>query len=384
MMLPLKEATMPSRRAVFAAFLGGLVCVAARAADSGETSKTYKALKHTPSSSSATWAILDRDGANRPVERYLSSLGGGESGTGVIHSPPFRLAADTVSFTICGHDGPQGGQKKNFIALVDVKTGKILKQTMAPSADAMQERSWDVKALRGRSVRLEIHDGDSGAAFAWMGIGRIDAGDALRVDFRRNLPEGWIAKARQEKQPSEVVCGGIAFLRYPAEYSMVPNQGPLEIPCGFAAERLFVLGCTVPGGKPVAVYGVIEIVYRDGASEEIPLMLGYTLDVSGKLLSKSPAIHLHPSADPFQHYLVVATRPEVIEKIILRRNPEHEEIPRITAITCQTPAQSPNLQTLPDAAPGPDEQTWIGTHAITPASPDIDQVMTEIRRANKM
>jgi hypothetical protein len=95
------------------------------------------------------WGILQRDGANRPTEPYLSSLVEGESQTGRIASPPLVISVDTIRFTICGHDGQQGGRGENYMALVDNKTGQILLQTPAPGNDAMQQREWDVRDLRG-------------------------------------------------------------------------------------------------------------------------------------------------------------------------------------------------------------------------------------------
>jgi len=370
---------------VVAGLLGVLLSILGAGEAGSGHSATCKALKHVPAASAAgTWAILDRDGANRAVEPYLSSLGGGESGTGVMVSPPFRVAGPTIAFTICGHDGPHGGQKKNFLALVDAKSGAILMQTMAPGCDPMQKRSWDVGPLRGREVRVELHDGDSAGAFAWLGLGRIDAGDGLRVDFRRGLPEGWKPRVEPKAPRTEIVRGGVSFLRYPAQYTMIPARGAQELACGFAAKRLFFLGCTVPSGKPLEVYGTIEIVYRQGPAERYPLMYGYTLDLADKMLSKSKAMHLHESADPFQHYLVVTPRADVIEKIILRRDPQKDVVPRITAVTCQTQAASANLEPLPDLALDAAQAAWVRAHALSAASPKLDQVIAEIRRAYKL
>jgi len=375
---------MSSRVWIAAMLLGPVLPIIAFSQDGAATSKRYKALKVAPPSASGTWAILDRDGANRAVPRYLSSLGGGESGTGVITSPPFRISTDTITFTICGHDGQGGGQKKNYIALVDAKTGKTLQQTVAPGSDAVQPRSWDVAKLRPREVVIEIHDGDSGGAFAWLGIGRIDAGSPLRVDFAKGMPDGWIAKTEPTKPRTELVSGGVPFLRHPAVYSIVPASGALELPCGFSAERLFLLGCTVAGGRPLESYGTIEIVYRNGPPERYPLMCGFTLDVAGKRLSDSKAMYLHASGDVFQHYLVLGARRDVIEKIILRRDPKQEAIPRITAITCVTDAAGDRLEPLPGGAAGAAEAAWIKSHAITTASPDLEQITAEIRRAHKL
>lgn len=375
---------MPQRVWIAAAVLGSLFPCLAVSQDCAGTSNTYKALEYPLGPSFGTWAILDFDGAHRQVEPYLSSLGGGERGTGVIMSPPFSVSVDTIDFTICGHDGQGGGRQKNFIALVDAGTGQTLDKTMAPSSDPMQERSWDVAKLKGREVRIEVHDGIAEGAFAWIGVGMIRGGPAPEIDFRKGMPAGWKAVPQPTERRSELVRGGIPFLRRPAVYSMIPPQGLAEFPCGFAAERLFFLGCTVAGGKPLETYGYIEIVYRDGPPERYPLMLGFTLDDDLKLPSRSKAMHLHGSGDPFQHYLVVKPGPGVIEKIKMARNPEHELVPRITAITCQTTASGENLQSLADCKPGADEEAWIMSHTIRPDSPNIQEIIKEIRKAHKI
>ncbi|MCR4412130.1 MAG: hypothetical protein NUV77_06855 [Thermoguttaceae bacterium] len=345
----------------------------------------YKALKLPPPTPGSTWAILDRDGANRKVEPYLSSLGGGEPGTGAIRSPAFRVAADTIRLTVCGHDGQGGGRNQNYVALVDAGSGEVLRRAAAPGADPMQEVSWDVAGLRGREVRIEVHDGDSGTAFAWIGVGRIDAGAAFQVDFRKGMPAGWVAKSSPAQAPAgEIVPGAIPFFRYPAWYTLIPASGAIELACGFEARRLFFLGCTVPEGKPLAVYGHIDVVYRDGSRESYPLLYGFTLDQAGKLLSRSKAMHLGPSSDPFQHVLVLAPRPKTIEKIVLRRNPEFEVTPRITAVTCETEAAGEHLMPLPAAELQADQAAWIESHAISAGSPDLARIAAEIRRAHKL
>lgn len=375
---------MLNRIAIVAALLGGFLPVVAMAANHHGESLKYQAVKHAPPPASGTWAILNRDGARRAVPRYLSSLAAGESGTGVIVSPAFRISGDRITFTICGHDGQGGGQQKNYVALVDVRGGKTLHQTMAPGSDAMQETSWDVGRLKHREVRIEVHDGHAGNAYAWMGVGRIDAGPALRVDFSRGMPDGWLASSPRREPRSEVLRGGIPFLRHPAEYTMIPAAGVCELRCGFTAERLFFLGCVVAGVKPGELCGEIEIIYGRGPSQRIPLMCGYTLDNTGKMLSRSKAVYLHESSDPFQYYLVVAPQPEVIDKIILRRDPKQNATVCITAVTCQTSIRHDNLIPLPHGALGAEEEAWIRSHTITAASPKLDEILAVIRRDHKM
>lgn len=367
-----------------AALWGGLLPAMVMAQESSGASAEYKALKCAAPTVGSTWAVLDRDGANRPVEPYLSSLGQGEAGTGVVISPPFVVAADTITFTLRGHDGQGGGRGKNYVALVDVRKGRTLMKTEAPGDDALQQRSWDVSKLKGMEVRIEVHDGDNGGAFAWLGVGRIDAGAPLNVDFRQGMPQGWQRPESTAGVRYELLSEGIPFRRDANAFSLIPKTGAVEIPCGFAAERLYFLGCTVAGGKPLKTYGGIEIHYRTGSPEVFPLMCGFTLDGQHKLLGRSTAVHLHGSSDPFQHYLVIAPRDDVIEKIRLVAGPDRGPIPRITAVTCETTAESDRLLPLPDTAPSTVEAAWIDSHAISGRLAKLGRIMETIRRDHKL
>ncbi|MBN2476156.1 MAG: hypothetical protein JXB62_16205 [Pirellulales bacterium] len=374
---------MSLRIAVAAALLVSTAPFSA-AEEAPAVSGRYQALKCPTPAPTTTWAILDRDGANSQVAPYLSSLGQGESATGVIASPAFAISTEAITFTLCGHDGMGGGHNANYLALVDAGTGATLQKTPAPGSDAMQERSWDVGPLRGRQVRIEVHDGDAGGAYAWLGVGRIDAGGPLSVDFGQGMPKDWKARSRPQETRTELVRGGVPFLRQSATYTIVPSEAAVEIPCGFAAQRLFFLGGTVADGKPTEVYGTVEIVYGDGSTERCPLMYGYTLDGDGKLPSRSGAIHLHASGDPFQRYLVLRSKAGPIDKIRLQGAAQGQTAPRITAITCETASSSENLLPLPECPVAAEEQAWIEAHAISPDSPNMEEILVEIRRAHKM
>jgi hypothetical protein len=371
------------RRLVLSAALVLLVAATASAAETSAVK--FQALK-CPAAVAATdtWTVADRDGANRQVDPYLSSLGAGETGTGVIVSPSFRISTPTITFTICGHDGPQGKQNKNFIALVDVRKAQVLRQTPAPGGDAMKAESWNVADYRDREVRIEVRDGIAEGAFAWMGVGRIDAGEGLKVDFKNGLPKGWTTQSAPAAEPkTEVLAGAVPFERLVSDYSVVPAAKAQEIVCNFAAKRLYLLGCTVPGGVPGTQCGAIEIVYRGGDKETIPLILGFTLDASGKQISRSKITRLSPSADPFQHILAITPKADAIEKIVLRRDPKQEYAPRITAITCETDASAAKLKPLPAAA-NAEGRTQIQALAVSAASVKVDEIVPEVRRIHKV
>jgi len=378
------ETSMTTRILLFALLITTSVPISAAAQMTAAGSDRYRAIRVPVPPPSGTWAILDRDGARRKVEPYLSSLGGGESGTGVITSPPFRLSVDKIIFTICGHDGHGGGGNENYITLVDDNLDTTLTKTMAPGCDPMQEHSWDVAKFKGYKVRVEVHDGDARGAYAWLGIGKIDAGPSFTLDFREGLPKDWKVTSKSRKKQAESVEGGIPFRRVPAVYTMVPLTGIAEIPFGLDAEHLFFLGCTVQGGKPLETYGTIEILYRSGRTERYPLMFGFTLDAQDKLPSRSKALYLHASGDLFQHYLVIRPARERIQKIRLERNPDHDAIPRITAITCETDTSGESLIGTPFYRPDAEEEAWIRSHSLSADYPNMEKIKAEIRQAHKM
>ncbi|MHA1179974.1 MAG: hypothetical protein ACTSSR_04525, partial [Alphaproteobacteria bacterium] len=73
---------------ILAAIFAGLWPLTTVAQHVTPVSARYKALKCPAASRESTWSILDRNGAHAQVTPYLSSLGHGEAGTGVITSPP--------------------------------------------------------------------------------------------------------------------------------------------------------------------------------------------------------------------------------------------------------------------------------------------------------
>jgi hypothetical protein len=119
--------------------------------------------------------------------------------------------------------------------------------------------------------------------------------------------------------------------------------------------------------------------------EIFPLIYGFTLDGQAKLLSPSPAIHLHPSGDPFQHYLAIAPRDgEVLEKIRLVANPAGGPIPQVTAITCEIAGNHERLTPLAAEQLAPEEAAWIESHTLSGDSPDLGLVKRQIRAAHKV
>ncbi len=150
-----------------------------------------------------TWDVMVRDGANREVPPYLSSLGQWEMGVGAVRSETFVLDSDTITFTMCGADGWPGQRHfVNWFALCDAETGLALRRVPPPGTDAMTPVKWDVVELIGRRVYFRAVDGLADTAFAWIGWSNLRVGDRVLLGDLEpgKLPPGWF----EEQQPPGV------------------------------------------------------------------------------------------------------------------------------------------------------------------------------------
>lgn len=342
-----------------------------------------------------TWGLLDRDGANRPTEPYLSSLVGGEAQTGSIGSPPFVLSVEKIRFTIRGHDGREGGRDENFLVLLDNKTGNTLRKTHAPGNDALQEREWDVADLKGRTVRIAAVDGNSAGAFAWLGVGQIEAGAEMTIDFRQGIPDGWKTAAKPDdgKGRERIVVdnGPVPFQVYEDTYTWIPENGVGEVAIGTTVRRLFFLGCTVSSNRVLQTYGHVDIVYADDSKETYPLVYGFTLEGAYKIPSRGKASHVLPVGDGTQYLLGIRPAHRVIRKIVLRRAAPDLPRPRISAVTCEleqasalaldaVDAADSVLERLAPARATPDDDAWLAGHILSADGPKWQTFAGEIRR----
>lgn len=130
------------------------------------------------------WTLQERECADGATAQVISSLNRGKPGaeqrTGILRSRSFP-APDKLTLWICGHRGfPQEeAHEENYVRLV-TEEGKELKRAYPPRNDVCQPVEWDLASFSSEPVKLEIVDGDSGKAFAWLGVTRI-AGAGIEV-----------------------------------------------------------------------------------------------------------------------------------------------------------------------------------------------------------
>jgi putative heme-binding domain-containing protein len=85
-------------------------------------------------------------------------------------------APSKFAFYIAGHDGVPGGQVsgKNFVRLRESPSDAVLVECAPPMNDTAQKVEWDLSAHQGKQVYLEVVDGNAGAAYAWLAVGRFE------------------------------------------------------------------------------------------------------------------------------------------------------------------------------------------------------------------
>ena len=121
------------------------------------------------------WALQQRASADgNQASPFFCSLPAGERATGKLVSADFKIPTQ-LEFYVAGHvgfpDQPDHGQ--NYVQLKRSRDQSVIKRVSAPRNDLAQKVSWDLKEAAGESGYLELVDGDSGKAFAWLAVGRF-------------------------------------------------------------------------------------------------------------------------------------------------------------------------------------------------------------------
>ncbi len=104
----------------------------------------------------------------------FSSFVRGEHRTGIYHSAPFELI-EPFYFYMAGHDGLPGkpAHERNMVRLRDAVTKEILQSWAPPRNDTASRFQLQKEGLAGRSVSVELVDGNANAGYAWIAAGRF-------------------------------------------------------------------------------------------------------------------------------------------------------------------------------------------------------------------
>lgn len=135
----------------------------------------YQPHPETPDASNCWGVARSRTSADGLAGAPLySSFEQGERRTGIYRSAEFEVG-DSLSFYIAGHDGfPDAPLKNaNFVRLRDAASAELLREASPMRNDVAQKVEWKTDDLRGRKVVVELVDGDSASAYAWIAVGRF-------------------------------------------------------------------------------------------------------------------------------------------------------------------------------------------------------------------
>ncbi len=123
------------------------------------------------------WFVQQRASADSDkAAPFLCSLPpDGEQLTGILRSEIFTVPA-RLRFFLAGHDGypDKPAQKRNVVRLRAADTQEVLAERFPPRNDLAQPVTWDLPGQAGKKAWLEVVDGDTGNAYAWLAIGRFE------------------------------------------------------------------------------------------------------------------------------------------------------------------------------------------------------------------
>jgi putative heme-binding domain-containing protein len=125
--------------------------------------------------SESPWVIAPRpcqDGTND--QPFYYSLPKGEQRTGIYRSAAFEIPAK-LSFWCAGHSGfpAKPLNDGNYVRLRDATTHAVLAESRPPRNDTAQRIEWDLKERAGKQGYMELIDGDTADAYAWLAVGRF-------------------------------------------------------------------------------------------------------------------------------------------------------------------------------------------------------------------
>ncbi len=144
-----------------------------------------------------SWAVQQRHCQDGQPARVLSSLTRGERYTGVLRSESIRCPAE-LRFWLAGHNGrpADDDRRKNFARLVHAITGETIATAYPPRNDVAAEIVWQLEQHENEWVRVEVVDGDSAGAYAWLALGRFSLG-ALNHSGEDKLIEALVTTLRR-------------------------------------------------------------------------------------------------------------------------------------------------------------------------------------------
>ena len=226
---------------------------------------------------SPTWTPQRRPSSDGQSAIIWSSLPAGEQRTGTLRSRNFILP-QTLIFYLAGHAGfpDQEPHGKNVVRLCDAASGDVLREIVPPRTDIAQRVTWPLGDLAGHEGYLEIVDGDSGKAYAWLAAGRfnVEGLQAIQAVASAKAASLIVAFGLEDLRPRltsilknetaspaarAAAAGALAKLDHnPILAALAPSLGDPSLPSVQAAEIIALTVDSQPKRATSALVGILK------------------------------------------------------------------------------------------------------------------------------
>jgi len=311
------------------------------------------------------WVVQRRKSSDSKEADFLSTLPAGESLTGILRSKSFA-APKKLTFWMGGHDGSpdKPRQKKNFVQLRDANSSDAILTAPAPRNDTAQRVTWDLSGHAGKQVVLELIDGDTGGAYAWLAVGRFDP---AVVSLPKVTP----------KLVDERLQGAAQIALATRDVSLEPQlASALKSPAGVEARAS--LAATLLSLNSKQYFGeCAEIMNDAGASETLRQRIAQSIadanNEEGRTLVIA-ALHRVPERAQPKFALALATSKPGAEALL-----KEVESGRVSARVLQ----NQNLKEKLAASKAADVKTRVAslTKSLMPLNEQIQKVIDQRTRA---
>ncbi len=302
------------------------------------------------------WVVSNRRNSADGEKSSLlySSFPKGEQWTGIYRSPPF-VATEKFSFWSAGHIGPPGQPVRaaTFIRMKDAETLEVLHEAMPPRNDTAHRTEWNTQPQAGRRVIIELADGDTRGAYAWMAVGRFseprlnpsrvpeDRQKAASIIVRFGLREfveelkSLLRQAEDRGETTRVIGVGVGL--FAKDSRMVAVADSLTLP-GLDEKTWQSAINALADDEPSAVPEILKQAMQSAPA-------GRQVRLAEQLLSGSASmtqlVELIESGAASARLL---TRPAIAQKIDAAASPELKS--RVEALTEGLPSEDENLAKL--------------------------------------
>lgn len=202
--------------------------------------------------------VRSREGG-RPI-RVWSSFPGGEQGVGIYRSPDFPIPA-TLTFWLAGHDGfPEASAAgRNRVRLVRSDDGRELRSAPAPRQDAAVQIDWDLSGESHGKVSLELIDGLSEKAYAWIAAGDFSIDELNPPQFSPSRAAAELIGTFRLVSLRGDIERLVRDFQTPADVIAHLGAAHLELQPDFRLEALWALS----NGSPIAEALRRQLIERD-------------------------------------------------------------------------------------------------------------------------